>query len=710
MDGNAYSTAVKLLALGFSVIPSGGGDKGKAPLVNWEDFQDALPSAQQLPGWQDQFQPLLWGIVTNDHIAVIDVDTPNRRVEFEVELGKPHIETPRGGAHWYIDTAGHPLKTKVGIMPGVDVRGVGGFANVAGKNPLTGGEYKIVKLPAPDNLIAWDSLSKWILEALEDSRPATKPKQGGAIPETTRNDTLTRVAGAMRHHGADQTAIEAALLKMNTAQCQPPLEDREVLAIAKSVARYEPEPDQPMYFDPTDHGNGNAEHFRHLHILASSGEVKEQSDRYLCHDKKGRHLDMPKLVYDLLAEYSFKTLRDTEECYVYEDGVYILLGEAVIKEECGRRVPIKYMSQYNRNEAIGHIKYKTYMDRAEFNREKQVLNLKNGLYNILNGELTPHTPEFLSTIRIPVEYDPKAGCPRIKQFLGEILKSEDIPAIQEFFGYCLIPDYSIQKAILLLGDGANGKSTLLNLQKEFIGKDNCSGVPWHALEQDRFAKAALEGKLVNMFADVPSQSIKSTSTFKKLTGGDPIGAEKKFKSYFTFINYARLVFSANKPPEVLGEDSYAFWRRWVIINFPNEFTGERADKQLLTKLTAQEELSGLLNLALDGLKRLLQQQEFSYTKSVEDTTEIYLRAADPVYAFLKDMCESDPEGWISKEELYESFKQYCQDNNTPIKKPNSFARALQNQTHISVKSTRPKIGDSQVRGWQGIKYNEDSEK
>ena len=693
MNGNTYSTAVKLLALGYSVIPSGGGDKGKAPLVDWRGFQGAPPSEQQLHDWQDQLQPHLWGIVTNNRIAVIDADTPERRAELEVEVCEPHITTPRGGAHWYINTDGHPIKTMVGVLPGVDVRGVGGFVNAAGKNPLTGGEYKIVKLPAPDNLISWDRLPKWLLAALEDSKPATKPKQGVAIPETTRNATLTKIAGAMRRQGADQTAIEAALLEVNAAQCQPPLEEREVLAIAKSVARYEPEPDQPMYFDPTDHGNA---------------EVKEQSDRYLCHDKKGWHLDMPKLVYDLLAEYSFKTLCDTKECYVYKDGVYILLGEVVIEKECGRRVPIEYMSQHYVDEVIGHIKRKTYMDRAELNKEKWVLNPRNGLYDIQNDKLIPHTPVFLSTIRIPVEYIPKADCPRIKQFLKEVLNPEDIPVIQEIFGYCLIPDYSIQKAFLFVGDGANGKSTLLNIQKEFIGKDNCSSMDLQDLETKRFAKADLAGKLVNTCGDLPSQSIRHTSTLKKLTGGDTISAEKKHKNPFTFINHARLVFSANQPPEVMDDDSYAFWRRWIIINFPNEFTGGKDDKQLLTKLTTQEELSGLLNFALDGLERLRQQQEFSYTKSVEETTEIYRRAADPVYAFLKDTCESDPEGWISKDGLYESFKEYCQDNNTPIKKPNSFARALQNQTHITVKSTRPRIGESRVTGWQGIKYSEDS--
>jgi len=518
-----------------------------------------------------------------------------------------------------------------------------------------------------------------------------------------RQDLALSLAGYLAKRGTAQDKAEDLLLLLlqMTSDEEPQMRLRALAASYKKLIKGQ----------PVKGYTGVRQYLQTDEIAALDslwGEAREQPNRYLYHDKSGWHFDISRMVDDLLAEYSFKTLRDNEGCYVYEDGGYILLGEAVIKEECEKRVSTKHMSQYYINEVIGHIKRRTYVNRAEFNGEKWVLNLKNGLYDIQSGKLTPHTPEFLSTIRIPVEHNPEADCPQIKQFLREVLSPEDIPAVQEFFGYCLIPDYSIQKAFLFVGDGANGKSTLLNLQKEFIGKDNCSGVPWHALELDRFAKAALEGKLVNIFADIPSQSLRRTGSFKMLTGGDTIGAEKKFKSYFTFINYARLVFSANKPPGIFDEDSYAFWRRWIIINFPNEFTGEKADKQLLTKLTTQEELSGLLNFALDGLKRLLQQQEFSYTKSVEETTEIYLRAADPVYAFLKDMYESDPEGWISKDGLYESFKKYCQGNSIPVKKPNSFNRALQNQIHIRVKSTRTRIGDSRVRGWQGIKYSEDS--
>ncbi len=151
--GDAYATAFKLLTLGFSVIPSGGGDKSKAPLVNWRDYQTTAPDESQLEVWERELNPALWGIVTNDRIAVIDADTPETRVALEAEIGEPHVTTPRGGAHWYVDAAGHPMKTVARLLPGIDVRGVGGFVNIAG------GKYQILRLPVPgDTLIPWGKL------------------------------------------------------------------------------------------------------------------------------------------------------------------------------------------------------------------------------------------------------------------------------------------------------------------------------------------------------------------------------------------------------------------------------------------------------------------------------------------------------------------------------------------------------------------------
>lgn len=232
-NNSAYHTALKMPRLGYSVIPSGGGDKGKAPLVDWRGHQTPAPDESQIEAWESQLRPYLWGIITNDRIAVIDADTQESRMVLEAELGEPHVITPRGGAHWYIDTAGHPMKTVVGLLPGVDVRGVGGFVNIAG------GKYQILRLPVPgDTLIPYAKLPQRVLVVLNGSKPAAKAKQGAPIAEGQRNAHLASIAGAMRRKGADQDAIEAALLKINTSQCQPPLPEHEVLGIAGSVSRY----------------------------------------------------------------------------------------------------------------------------------------------------------------------------------------------------------------------------------------------------------------------------------------------------------------------------------------------------------------------------------------------------------------------------------------------------------------------------------------
>jgi putative DNA primase/helicase len=197
----------------------------------------------------------------------------------------------------------------------------------------------------------------------------------------------------------------------------------------------------------------------------------------------------------------------------------------------------------------------------------------------------------------------------------------------------------------------------------------------------------------------------STGVFKMLTGGDAISGEKKFKDGYSFINFARLVFSANKPPRILDEDSYAFWRRWIIINLPNQFPEDdpKTDPEILAKLTTESELSGFLNLALDGLQRLLINGKFSYHKTVDQTQSYYLRASDPVYAFVEDCCELDPDAITSKDELFDAFKNYCRENRTPLINRDSFAKALKNNPHFRVTPTRPLIDGERVHYWKGVK-------
>jgi len=237
-EANIFSTAFKLHTLGYSVIPSGGGDKGKAPIVTWTEFQHRQATDGELENWQAELEPRLWGIVTGaiSGVVVADADTPDARKEFEAEIGPPHVITPRGGAHWYFNHPGHSVKTVAGLLPGVDMRGDGGFVNIVGVSK--DGDYQIAAFLTPDTLIPWHKLPERIKAALDDSKPAPQATRGEGILEGQRNQRLASFAGSMRYRGMTQSAIEAALLEVNIAQCQPPLPKNEVLAIVKSVARY----------------------------------------------------------------------------------------------------------------------------------------------------------------------------------------------------------------------------------------------------------------------------------------------------------------------------------------------------------------------------------------------------------------------------------------------------------------------------------------
>src|SRR5262249_30584222 len=154
----------------------------------------------------------------------------------------------------------------------------------------------------------------------------------------------------------------------------------------------------------------------------------------------------------------------------------------------------------------------------------------------------------LSTVQIAVSFDPAAKCPHIERFVRSVFPDDTQLLPFEIVAWLMLPDANIQKAVLLLGEGANGKSVWLNLLLTFLGRENVSALSLHRIEADKFSAARLVGKLCNIGADLPTAALSGTSMFKALTGGDLIPAERKFESSFEFRPFARLLFSANSAP------------------------------------------------------------------------------------------------------------------------------------------------------------------
>ena len=407
---------------------------------------------------------------------------------------------------------------------------------------------------------------------------------------------------------------------------------------------------------------------------------------------------------ELYQTYHFKTL--DRVIYRYNnEGLYVPDGEAFIEREAQTRLEGNALT-HTINEVVNWIRRETYSTLSDFDNNQDILNCLNGLLNMKTLEFCKHTPNYPSLIQIPVFYNQQSDAPDVSKFLTEILKPEDIDTVEELFGYCLLRQLPIQKAFLLVGEGANGKSTLIELLRAFLGKSNCSSVSLQELEEDKFKKAELFAKLANLSSDIPSKGLYHIGTFKMLTGGDRITAEKKFGHPFQFTNFAKLVFSANRPPKIFNEDTLALWRRFIIIDFPNTFSDDIADKHLLAKLTTEAELSGLLNLALKGLHRLLNNDGFSYNKTVEDIAERYTMLSDPILSFVNEQCELDSDASIDKQVLYEYFAKYCKDRQISTISKESFGRNLKNSPTLKIGSTRSSSDGHRVYCWRGIKIRE----
>jgi putative DNA primase/helicase len=360
--------------------------------------------------------------------------------------------------------------------------------------------------------------------------------------------------------------------------------------------------------------------------------------------------------------FIFKTLTDTEEVFVYANGVYVP-GETLIKSECQKIVGDKLIKTNHVKEAIDFIRRKTFEDRDSFDKDDKLINLKNGLYDVENKKIMPHTPDYLSFIQMPIEYNPNAKCPIWNNYLKNTLKlDEDRMILQEVAGWVFMGGYDIQKAVLLEGGGGNGKSVYLDTITAMLGADNVSSVSWQDLGDDKYAKAQLYGKLANIHTDLPKTAITDASAFKALTGGDKIWSDIKHSiKGINFYNRAKLIYAANQIPRT-KDITDSFFDRIILVNFPYKIRGTKhEDKHLKKKLL--NELPGIFNWAIVGLNRLLEKEEFSTSKTTEDFKSIFMKKSDSVFAFFKDMIRKGEKGIPkTKEDVYQKYVAYCRGN------------------------------------------------
>lgn len=406
----------------------------------------------------------------------------------------------------------------------------------------------------------------------------------------------------------------------------------------------------------------------------------------------------------LMAKHTFATNEhNMDDFIVFRDGYWKREAEEVILREVTQALGDEF-SRSCYYDVREYIRGQNFKDVTE--PDIAFLNLRNGMYNIGTGDFVDiHSDSLYFRNRLEIDYKPDAKCPKFLKFLHEVLTGADIATIQEMFGYCLHRSYPIQAIFMLVGGGGNGKTTLLRILQKFLGKENVLANSIADLTEDKFIRSNLQGKLANIFADLSDTVVEHSAYLKILSGNDMITARlMRMQKGINFENYAKLIFSTNRPP-VIRDPSNAMWRRVVEIDFENEFKGptRRRQNDLIIECTTPEELSGMLLWALEGLRRLLKNQEFSNAAELEQRRKDYAKKAQSSVAFCQDKVILDPTYSELKKDVYDAYIAYCKELHVITDNEQVFWANFKQEFAGQYTETHTRSGTKRARVIKGIK-------
>ncbi len=337
-----------------------------------------------------------------------------------------------------------------------------------------------------------------------------------------------------------------------------------------------------------------------------------------------------------------------------------------------------------------------------------VINCQNGeLWIAEDGsvELRPHRFDSYLTSVIEVDYKPGASAPRFQQALLEIFAGASDPDemarhFMELFGYAIQPRRDIPCYFLLYGQGANGKSKLIETLLLLVGQSSALCVRISSLDGDKFGMGALVGKLVLIDDDVDVNAKLPDGTLKKISEAKVITGQRKYQDSFEFKATCVPILLANTYPQ-LDDLSLGQRRRAKVIPFERTFSEEERDEKLFPAIWA-EEISGVLNLAIEGLRRLRRRGAFAEPRDCDEARNRWMASANATLTFVDEQCQVEPNSRILERVLYQDFEIWAGQAGIRKVPPRSkFRRDLESLGHRIVRSSKGNM----VKGIKGIRGN-----
>lgn len=346
----------------------------------------------------------------------------------------------------------------------------------------------------------------------------------------------------------------------------------------------------------------------------------------------------------------------------------------------------------------------------------EIVCLKNGILNLRkytageDGYLIPHSPGYFNTFSLPYDFDPNAPQPmEWIRFLEDVWGADvdSIKCLQEFIGLLLVPNTSYQKILLIIGPRRSGKGTIARIIESLIGEANVAG-PTLAGLATNFGLQPLVGRPVAIIADarVSGQMDVSSVTEKLLmiSGEDAVTIDRKNKEGVTVVLPTRFILMSNEIPRLI-DTSNALSGRLITLQMVNSFYGQE-DLNLKTRLL--KELPGIFNWAIEGWKRLKENERFTIAASSEDLADELEEISSPMGSFVREQCLTDSAYKIETTKLYDAWKSWCADHGRD--KPGAMSSfGIQLRAVVpGLRKERPRLGGDRAQYYVGIKLKPDN--
>ena len=379
----------------------------------------------------------------------------------------------------------------------------------------------------------------------------------------------------------------------------------------------------------------------------------------------------PKLDYELFANHLIEKnhiIKIDDKLYVYNDGVYVMLDGDMLD-----KLVIHNLKNTTINMRREVMKYINSLAEDKQQSSYNYILFKNCIYDVVNKQTVPVTPDYIFLNRIDHNYNPDASPVEVVDTVFNNLSCGDEEVsnlLKEIIGYTFYRRNKMRKFFVLVGDGFNGKSTYLDMIENLLNKSNVARVDLQELVTDKFAPQLLSDKLVDLGDDIDKEFVANTGRFKKLVTGEPIIAQKKGQDQFNMSYYGKFIFSCNEIPRI-NDKTHGMKSRMVIVPLRADFSKQEKIPFIDELLQEQQAMEYILKLAMDALLRVLEIGSFTIPQIVIDATEEYHKDNDSVAQWLEEYGEIDQK---AIKETYLSYCVYCDEANIKPEGRTTFCR------------------------------------